>query len=189
MTIAERALSAMRGAEIPMSFPLGRAWHVVTTSPRTEFSVERELLNLGFDAYTPRAKFRKILRGHVSHEERALFVGYVFAMFDVEREEWFGPITETDGVRGILSNNQIPCRVSAGEIERLRRAQLAGVFDLTHPGASFAEGSAVRIEEGPFSGFIAKVKSATAKKRVKVLLEFLGGRTEVEIDPSQLSAA
>lgn len=189
MTIAERALAAMRGPEVPMSFPIGRRWYVVCVGPQMEFKVERDLKLAGFDAYTPRAQYRKVVRGKKTMIERALFTGYVFAGFDIEREAWFGPITSTKGVSCILSCRDIPIGVGADEIERLRRAQVAGVFDFTNPGLSYREGAAVRIEEGPFTGFIAKVKSATAKKRIKILLEFLAQPITVEIDPSQLSAA
>lgn len=189
MSIIDRALEAMRGPEVPMSVPLGRAWYVACTAPRAEFDVVRELTRLGLDAYTPAARYRTTVRGRKTTVDRALFVGYVFVGFDIEREEWFGPIMDTDGVRSILSCQQIPIKLATGEIEKLRRAQAAGVFDFTHPGASFAEGAAVRIEEGPFSGFVARVKSATAKKRVRILLEFLGSPKVIDIDPAQLSAA
>lgn len=179
---------------IPMSFPLGRRWYVTEVFAKCEFKAEGSLKQAGFDAYTPRSRhFRKSEFSSRRRQkiERPLFPGYCFVAFDIEREEWQGiiPLTVStrnylaaDGVRALLSNNLIPARIQPIIVERLRRAEQAGIFDFTRPLSSFAPGDNVEIMEGPFAGLVAKIKSASIKKRVRLLI----GTLMVEIEAHNL---
>ncbi len=104
-----------------------------------------------------------------------VFPGYLFASFDRERDDW-GAINQIDGVIGILEVNHIPSRVPDIIIDRLRNAVEAGVFEKA---SALSIGDTVEIMEGPFTGEMARIKSATAKKRVRILL----GMLKLEIDP------
>ncbi len=176
--LAERAEQPL----IPASFPLGRAWFVACVESRRETDAQATIRGLGFDVFCPMEAKTKRLRGRRVECREAVFPGYLFVSFDRERDDW-GAIADADGVMGILKNGQMPSRVHDIIIARLRNMDEAGVFDA---GNALKEGQPVEIMEGPFAGLIARVKSATAKKRIKILLDHLGA---IDIDPSFLRRA
>ena len=178
MKITEQALARM-ALPVPASFPLGRAWFVVYVMSRKEIEIKREIAALGFDVFYPVMSRVKIRRGRRIIINDPLLPGYLFAHFDREKDDW-GKIEDINGVLGILKNGLLPCRIPDLAITRLRQAEAAGLFDYTKPGSAFEDGAVVEITEGPFAGMIAKVKSASPKKRVKILLDALGA---IEIDP------
>ena len=181
--ISERALSTVRQPELlPASFPVGKAWFVVSVLSRNELGVMHDLQLLGFATYcpmlTPRQKPR---RGRRLIKKTPLLPGYLFAAFDRQADDW-GMIEHTDGVIEILKNELMPSRVREWDIQRLKQMEDAGVFDLSKPGSSFAEGQSVEVMEGPFAREIAQIRSASAKDRVKIILRGL----KIEIDPAFL---
>lgn len=170
---------------VPMSFPLGKAWYVLSVFSRSEFDVEREVRSSGIASYCPRERHRRVIRGRKVSAERALFTGYLFAQFDIERDGW-GALLGIDGVIDILRNNNIPIQVNAMLIDRLQRAEAGGAFDYTKPGAGFVEGESVEIMEGPMAGIIATIKSARAKNRIKILANLFGSLVTANIDSCML---
>ena len=172
----------------PVSRPLGRGWHVVRTNVHCEVRARLGIEALGFPVYLPCET--RIVR-HARRKvpvRRPLFPRYLFAAFDAEREPW-GAIRTTHGVECLLTSDpDVPARVPDAAIERLRRAEAAGEFDLTRPGASFSLGASVRIEEGPFADMVGEVKRADSKHRVAVLLSLLHRTITVEVPASMLRA-
>ena len=181
-TITERALASMVRPLVPASFPLGRAWFVAGVMGRQEAAAASDIRALGFDVFCPMQTRPKRERGRRVERSEPLFAGYIFASFDRELDDW-GSILEVDGVMDILSNGQLPVRVPDVEIQRLRQAEQAGVFDFTSPASSLAIDERVEITEGPFAGLIGRVRKAAANKRVKILLDALGA---VDVDPTFL---
>lgn len=163
----------------------GPAWYVVAVMPRREFAAERDIMALGFETYIPRQQRRKIYRGKLLTVAEPLLTGYLFVAFDREREHW-GAIEDCDDVLGIIKSKTAatPICVRAGELELLRRAEVAGLFNFSRPGASYAEGDNVEIHgDHPLAGFRAKVKAAKGKKKIRIILKYLG---IAEIDPMYL---
>lgn len=166
--------------EIPASFPLGRAWHVVQTEPRSEIRARIGIAALGFDAYTP------VYRVQVSHARqkqivcRPAFARYVFAHFDIERDETWPSIRWVDGVVGVLTNANVPMRIHSDVIDEIKRLESIGFFDEMPSGARFEPGELLRIKDGPFQGFNGEFIH-DAKKCVEVMLEFLGAKRAVPV--------
>lgn len=176
------------------SFLIGRAWFVCMVSPvgvrwdGRDFPAARAIEQLSFETYVPRATRKIIHRGRRIVRVSSLLGCYIFVRFDRERDDW-GVIRRPeefgkggiDGVHGIIRDIfGNPCRVPDIQVDRLRRAEEAGAFDFTRQSA-FSPGDTVRITEGPFAGFIAKVRSASPQKRVRLILGNLG---EAQIDPA-----
>lgn len=180
---------------IPASFPFGCAWFVAVCSPfemhwttdkdgKGYFPVERRINELGFETYVP-VETRNVVRNRRKFERVTPLLGanYIFVRFDRERDDW-GHILADRGIHDILGAMKIPQRIPDLLIERIRREEDAGVFDFTKPYCAFASGDDVEIKEGPFAGLMAKVRSASPKKRVRLLLAGLGS---AEIDPAFLA--
>jgi transcriptional antiterminator RfaH len=186
-------------------YPAGPAWFVLVTEPGADrvFLLEREVdgakklmwvsplvervVDAGFEVYQPREKAMKVRRRKRVEVVDPLFVGYVFVRFDVWLDDW-QRLLDVRGVEDVLSNCDRPSRIADVTIEALRRAEGAGAFDRTPDSSPFKIGELVRIAEGPFAGLharieqlIARLKSSTAHKRVKVLMDFLGQKTVMEL--------
>ena len=103
---------------------------------------------LGLPCYGPRERvWIRHARRRVK-SSRPLFRAYVFVAFDIDRDDW-GAVLGVKGVVGLLCCDPgVPSRVSAGEIEALRRAEQAGAFDATVDGLAFRPGDAVQVEAG-----------------------------------------
>lgn len=174
-SITERALATVSNPMVPASFPLGRGWFVVCVWGGCEQIADEDISELGFETFSPRHSVTKIMRGRRVITSIPIFPGYLFVKFDREADNW-GAINHISGVIGILENRQMPSRVPDIIIERLRNMEEAGVFEKA---SALRIGEQVEIMEGPFAGELARIKSATAKKRVKILL----GMLRLEIDP------
>lgn len=177
--------------DIPASFPLRKFWHVVYTAMRREIEAKREIEELGFEVFLPMSSRKITKRGKRMIINDPLFTRYVFVAFDREKDEW-GSINHARYVEYILGRGadqfgrRMPISVPEEFIERLKRLEENGAFDYTKRNLNFTEGDKVEIQEGPFVGLIAKVKCASPKKKVKLLLESLGRYTSIEIDPSAI---
>ncbi len=171
-----------------LSRPSGIAWHVVYTSPQGESTAHKAIRALGFDAYMPLERTSRIIRRRRVEIERPLFSRYLFA--GVEDWQKWEKIRHVDGVEDVLRNNDIPSRVPLAWIDMLRKLEGLGSFDRRKNAPTpFQIGEMVRVSEGPFAGlnaviesFAAKLKSASKEQRAKVLLNFLGQQTRMEMD-------
>lgn len=166
---------ANRAPIVPASFQSGPAWCVLTVWSGQEAEVAKEC---GVPVYFPVEKRNAVRRGRRVKIDRPLLPGYVFVQFDREDPHQRAHLEGLRGSLGVLCNLDIPMRVPDAVIERLKIAEGAGMFDYT--GVSpFAPGESVEIVDGPFAGWIAKIKSASPRKRARLLMGALG---EVEID-------
>lgn len=170
-------------------------WHVCYTEPRAEQRIVADITaDLGFEAYMPVERMWVRHRGKRCEMERPVFPRYLFAQVDPHREEW-QRLLDVDGVVDVLGRPAIdtaglPSYVPVPWVEMIRKMEECGVFDRTKTEPDkFKIGEFVRVSDGPFAGmagkiegFAAKLKSATAKKRVKLLMDFC----RVELDVTSL---
>lgn len=183
-SITERALATVSNPMVPASFPLGRGWFVACVMGQQAHKAVKEIGELGLPVFYPTQTVQKVVRGRKTFSNVPIFSGYMFVSFDRERDNW-GAILEVNGVIAILQNLNIPVRVPDLIIERLKNMVAAGVFEKA---SALAVGDRVEITEGPFAGLFAKVKSASPRKRAKVLLEELRA-VPVDIDTYALRKA
>lgn len=163
-------------------------WFVAYTAPRAEQEAKRGIEEIGHEVFLPVEKLRQKVESRRLWKvvERPLFSRYIFV--NTKGMDW-GRIANVDGINDVLRNNDIPSTVPGSWVDALRKAESYGVFDRTQATQPFGIGERVRVSDGPFAGrnaticaFIAKFKSATAKKRAKVLLDFFGQKTSMDID-------
>lgn len=180
MGIAARAVAAIRqpNPTIPISYPVGGAWYAYRTAIKCEWRAKLGIDALGFETFMPMETRAIVRRRRKVTIESPLFARYGFFHMDINKDEW-GEIQLVDGVEAVLTNNQIPVRVPTYEIDQLKLAAKFGLFDRTKKPDPFKPGDEVRIEEGPFSGFIGKVLKARTGDRVDILLNFFGSMREI----------
>ncbi len=160
------------------------AWYVIHTRPKCEHVAAGLMLALeGVETYCPRIKFqRSTKRGKVWFIE-ALFPSYFFARF-----------TPTQSIRAVKHSQNVIRIVDFGgrltpvpdRVIELIRHEMDGQV-VKEIQAGLKVGDTVELTEGPMRGLKGIVNSIhSGDERVKVLMEFLGRESLVEVKASQI---
>ena len=161
-------------------------WYVAQTLHHREKIAERHLRAQGFRPFFP--QFRKTVRHARKLREvvAPVFPGYIFVIFDMERDRWHS-INGTIGVSRLLTALKRPVPVPGGVVQALIGAiDASGCVVL---GADLHVGQAVRVVAGPFVGGLGVLERLEGKRRVRVLLNIMGGQMPLMIDQDDLAAA
>jgi transcription antitermination factor NusG len=130
------------------------------------------------EVFCPRVRIQRSTRRGLVWFTEALFPNYLFARFTIER--WQARVRTCQGVSGIVRFGDDVPEVPERALEELRTYMQDA--ELKTVPFTIAEGDDVEIVEGPFRGQNGVVKRLLpARERVKVLLEVLGGATEVDL--------
>lgn len=167
-------------------------WFIVATHPQAERRVESGFTELGVKCYVPReirqgTRPRSKLKVKVI---RVLVPGYAFVW--LEGEPNFAVLRRSvEGVARFLapigSINPVP--IPGEFVERMQSAEARGLFDYrpNKVKPKFEEGQDVRILDGAFAGFVAKVAQTRDRdRRLKVFVETLGSLTTIYATKDQL---
>ena len=161
-------------------------WYVAQTLHHREKIAALHLRAQGFRPFFP--QFRKTVRHARKLREvvAPIFPGYIFVIFDSERDRWLS-INGTVGVSRLLTALKRPVPVPGDVVQALIGAiDVAGCVVL---GADLRAGQAVRVVAGPFAGGLGVLERLDGKRRVRVLLNIMGGQTPLMIDRAHLAAA
>jgi transcriptional antiterminator RfaH len=158
-------------------------WVAARVKPNAELRAARGVEAAGIPAWFPVERFRAAAGRIVI---RPLFRGYVFAEFAVAK---FNPHTdiarllEIDGIEGLLRPAGAMVGIPDRVIAALREGERLGAFGPAAHGfaAGLGPGNLVEIITGPFAGLLARVKSAKAKRRIEILVDFVH-RLDVPVD-------
>jgi transcription antitermination factor NusG len=166
---------------MPESSP---AWYVVHTRPKCEHLAASLMLGLpGVETYCPRIRFqRSTRRGKVWFVE-ALFPSYFFARFD--------PLVSLRAVKH--AQNVIRVVDFGGQLTPVPDSVITGLKaemgqeDLRQIEVAVQVGDTVELTEGPMRGLKGIVNSIhSGAERVRILLEFLGRESLVEVPATKL---
>lgn len=155
------------------------AWFCVRSHPKHEHIAAQHLRRMeGVEVFLPRIRFRRKIRKELAWVTEALFPNYLFAKF--EWESSLRKVHHAPGVTTVIHFGThwpaIPDSVMHELREKFGNEELH-VIDTT-----LVVGDRVRIETGIFHGLEALVTQVLpARERVRVLLDFLGRQTPVEI--------
>jgi transcriptional antiterminator RfaH len=152
---------------------LSNEWLVVYTKPKAESQALAHLERQGYQAYLPRASFRRARRGQWVTVTEPLFPRYLFvcagpAQQPVEQ----GPIGYTTGVSRLVRFGLKPATIDNGWIEALRHEEASR---LNAPQTPFKSGDRVIITQGPLAYVQGIFDQEDALGRARVLLQVLGG--------------
>jgi len=165
------------------------AWFCVRTQTKREHIAAGHLRELeGVEVFCPRLRYRKATRRGKIWWVEPLFPGYVLAKFNLLELE--RAVTFCQGIRGLVRfGSEVP-PVPDDFVASLRREISArdgaceednGEVMTLSP--AIQPGEEVEVANGPFQGMRGTVVSvAPAAERVKILLEFLGRDSAVDVD-------
>ena len=166
----------------------GKNWYVIHTYSGYEEAVARNLKqrieSFGmedkiFNVIVPTEKNIKIKGGKRKTVDEKIYPGYVLVEMIVTDDSWY-VVRNTPRVTGFIGSGTTPIPVAEDEIKNLQKRM--GVEEPKYK-IEFAISDAVKITDGPFKDFDAKVSEIDEEKgRVKVLVTMFGRETPVELD-------
>jgi transcription antitermination factor NusG len=181
-------------------------WAVVITKPAAEFAAKDALRRRGYRIVLP--VYRKFLRsrrepGGVVLVMRPLFQGYLFVELH-PGQAWIG-ILHTPGVSDMVrrtGNRDVPALLEPELIATLYVDSQLGVFDEQRPTepvsvvsseafrsgeATVKPGDPVRVAEGPFQSFRAKLQDIDERGRAQTLLSLFNREVSAEFSVKALA--
>jgi transcriptional antiterminator NusG len=139
------------------------------------------------DVLVPTESVMEVVKGQRRTTTRKFFPGYMFVQMVLD-DRTFHLVKNTPKITGFLGGTK-PTPVPEREITGVQTNMSEGK---TKPKArvSFEAGDSVRVIEGPFQNFPAKVEEVKAdKQKVRVSLSMFGRPTTVELDFAQVEKA
>jgi transcriptional antiterminator RfaH len=167
-----------------MTFSDTAAWYVIHTKPKCEHLAAALMLGLpGVETYCPRIKFqRNTRRGKVWFIE-ALFPSYFFARFVPATS--IRAVKHSQNVIRIVDFGGQMSPVPDSVIQIIREEMDGQIIKEIHIGVKV--GDTVELTEGPMRGLKGIVNSIrNGDDRVKILMEFLGRESLVEVKSSHI---
>jgi len=115
--------------------------------------------------------------------KKKIFPGYVLVEMIMNDDSWY-VVRNTPGVTGFVGSGVKPVALDAGEVKSILRHM--GVDD-PKPKVMYEDGESVKVVNGPFMGFIGKVREVNLDKgKLRVFVSMFGRETPVELDFGQI---
>lgn len=172
--------------------PQERRWYVIHTYSGYEEAVARNLMqrvkSLGmedkiFNVLVPKERKIKIKGGKREVVEEKIYPGYVLVEMIVTDDSWY-VVRNTPNVTGFVGSGTTPIPVSPEEMKELLER-----MEVKEPQYKIEVkiGDLVKIIDGPFKDFDAKVAEIDEERgKVKVLVNLFGRDTPIELDYLQI---
>lgn len=118
--------------------------------------------------------------------EQPLFPGHIFVL----GPQWYY-LQTTPGVLAPIMMGDAPALMPMREMKALlKRCDREGVITIPkEPDEVFAPGQRIRGKKGPWQGQLGVYIRASNASRVRVLFNLLGGKYELELDHSEITAS
>jgi transcriptional antiterminator RfaH len=161
------------------------AWFCIQTNPKHEHIAAAWLKqDPHVDVFLPRIRYQRSTQLGRAWVTEALFTNYLFARFDfAARLRW---VQASRGVRNVVHFGDRWPTIPDSVIADLQAA--LGAEEIKFLSRDFCPGDSVEIRHGVFHGLQAVVTHVIpARKRVAILLDFLGRQTALELDRDQLT--
>ncbi len=175
--------------------PENTEWYVIHSYSGYENKVEKNLMHriesMGmqdkiFQVVVPTEEEVELRDGHRRTVERRVFPGYILVEMVLDEDSWY-VVRNTPGVTGFVGSGNKPIPLRPDEVDTILKRMEAEAPKIK---VSFKVGEKVRIVEGPFEDFMGTVDDIDIDRtRVKVLVNFFGRETPIELDFLQVERA
>jgi transcription antitermination factor NusG len=152
-------------------------WYALKVRSRSEWRVESNLRNKGYELFLPTYKSRRRWSYQIKTLELPLFPGYLFCRLDAHQRL---PILTTPGVAHIVGIGKTPEPILESEIEAIRA--LVRSDAAYEPCPYVRVGQSVHVEFGSLCGLTGLVTHLRGKSRLIISVEILMRSVSVEID-------
>src|SRR6516225_9982737 len=171
-----------------MSVPGEGLWYVVQTQVNAELKAARNLLRQGFEIYLPRYLKRRSHARKIEKVPAPLFPRYMFVSIDIATQRWRS-VQSTYGVSHLVLNGSEPAPVAGAVIDSLKARENTDGFVKLDQRPKFAIGEKVRVLAGAFAENLGLFDGMADRDRVAILLDLLGRKVRVSIEPELVTAA
>jgi transcriptional antiterminator NusG len=174
--------------DLPSNLSQERHWYVIHCysgyENKVRHAIEQRIETMGmrdriFDVIIPTEEEIEVKDGKRRTIERRVFPGYILVEMMLDEDSWY-VVRNTPGVTGFVGMGNDPTPLSEDEVKQImaRMDDDKPIFKV-----NFKVGQKVRISSGPFNDFIGTVAVIDADKaKVRVIVEFFGRETPVELD-------
>lgn len=193
MESSSRKSSDEYGMEEPITTE--RAWYVVHCysgyENKVRHNLEQRIDTMGmkdkiFDVVIPTQEEIEVKDGKRRTVERHVFPGYVLVNMIMTEESWY-VVRNTPGVTGFVGMGNTPTPLRPEEVSQILRRMEA---EAPRVKVTFRVGERVRIVDGPFNDFRGTVAEIDMERsKVRVMVNFFGRETPVELDFLQVEKA
>lgn len=139
----------------------------------------------------PTEKVYKVRDGKRVCTERLLYPGYVLIQADLTGELQYIIRNEVPFMSGFLTESKAsrsPMPLRDDEVKRILGEQEEAATSDAETVVDFNEGEAVKITDGPFSGFSGTVEEVVAdRSKLKVMVMIFGRKTLLELSFTQVT--
>ncbi|HNQ93852.1 MAG TPA: transcription termination/antitermination protein NusG [Anaerolineales bacterium] len=173
----------------------GPAWYVIHCysgyENKVRHNLEQRIETMGmkdriFDVVIPTQEEVEVKDGKRRTVERHIFPGYVLVNMALSEESWY-VVRNTPGVTGFVGMGNTPTALRPEEVSQIIKRMEA---EAPMVKVSFKVGERVRIVDGPFNDFRGNVSEIDLERtKVRVLVNFFGRETPVELDFLQVEKA
>ena len=155
-------------------------WYVVRAQPKRERIAARSIREtIGVEVVCPLVKFLKATRRGKVWWSEAMFPGYLFVKFN--RKEQERGVRYAQGVLTIVKFGESMPVVPSAFVESLN--EQLGEQEEVVIAHEVEVGDQFELAEGPLRGQLGDVVEVLpGNERVRLLVEFIGGEREVEVD-------
>jgi transcriptional antiterminator NusG len=168
--------------------PDGVEWYVIHSYSGYENKVEKNLKHRIesmdmqdriFQIVVPTEEEVELKDGQRRVIERRVFPGYILVEMLLDEDSWY-VVRNTPGVTGFVGSGNAPTPLRPEEVDKILKRMEAEAPKVK---VSFKVGQKVRIVEGPFEDFMGTVDEIDLDRaRVRVLVNFFGRETPIELD-------
>lgn len=165
-----------------------KLWYVVHCysgyENKVRHSIEQRIETMGmtdriFDVIVPTEEEIEVKDGKRRTVERRIFPGYILVEMKMDEDSWY-VVRNTPGVTGFVGMGNEPTPLRQEEVKQIMQRMSD---ESPKVKVSFKVGQKVRIVDGPFNDFIGEVSDIdVAKTKVRVMVNFFGRETPVELD-------
>jgi transcriptional antiterminator RfaH len=167
---------------------LSSRWYVALTHPRAELKASIHLRRQGFEVYLPRYLKQRRHARRIETVTVPLFPRYLFVAIDLGTQRWLS-IDSTFGVTRLVRDGERPAPVPEVVIDALKyREDENGLVRLDRR-PRFAPGDKIRVIGGAFADCCGLYEGMNARERVAILLDLLGRKVRVVLEPEAIEAA
>ena len=197
---AEQTKSAAAADGVPaIPLPAGaeKKWYIVNTYSGHENKAKLTLIERvqkhGLQEFfgevlVPTESVTENVKGQRRTMTRKFFPGYMFVQMYLD-DRSFHLVKNTPKITGFLGGMK-PTPVPEREITGVQHNAAEGKAGKTKARVTYEPGDSVRVVDGPFANFSAKVEEVKAdKQKLKVSLSMFGRTTSVELDFDKVEKA
>lgn len=163
-------------------------WYVVQTQLNAENKAVVHLTRQGFATYLPRYLKRRRHARRVDVVAAPLFPRYLFVEINMAVQRWRS-IYSTVGVSRLVSNGEFPAPVPEQVISLLKARENTSGFIQMDQRPKYGVGDRIRVVEGAFFDCFGIYDGMSDRERVRILLDLLGRKVRVLLEPEAIAAA